>query len=295
VTPNLRGDAPGGRRGAPSAVDQAHDALVAFVRAAPPGTRLPSERDLVQRLGVSRTTLRDALGRLAYLGLIEVRHGGGAFVRDPDPTHLVLPFRLLVERHQGNVEELFALRTALEPELAARAAQRRTAHDQLALRDNVRRNRALLASEPVAQRSARATGPRTDDTDHGDGTDHQAKPNADPASDVFDQIAAIAASSLCAAIVQAARSLTATAHHGWEPADPQVMGARRSLGLEQHAAIAEAVVAGDADAAHDATLVHLRTVERWVKADRAAAASMEGPRSLGEWTEERRANGANEK
>lgn len=265
MKPFQRGAGPDGRSGAPSAVDQAHDALLAFVRAAPLGTRLPSERDLVQRLGVSRSTLRDALGRLAYLGLIEVRHGGGAFVREPDPRHLVLPFRLLIERYEGRIEELFALRAALEPELAARAALRRTSDDQVALRANVRRGRALLASEPATQATATATGPSTAGSDRG------AKP--DPAPAVFDQVAEIAASSLCAAIVQAARSLTTAAHHESEPADPMVTSARRSLALEQHAAIAEAVVAGDPEAAREATLVHLRTVERWVTADREAAGS----------------------
>lgn len=273
MTPTRREGGPEGRDGPPSAVDQAHDALVAFVRAAPPGTRLPSERDLVRRLGVSRSTLRDALGRLAYLGLIEVRHGGGAFVREPDATHLVLPFRLLVERHQGSVEELFALRTALEPELAARAALRRTPHDQVALRADVRRGRALLASEPAPPSEVVASGPRSD------GSDRSTRPSVEPALAVFDRVAEIAASSLCATIVQAARMLTTVADHGWERTDPQVMGARRSLALEQHAAIAEAVVAGDAEAAREATLVHLRTVERWVKADREAARSTEEARS----------------
>lgn len=265
-----------GRGGGPSAVDQAHDALLAYVRAAPPGTRLPSERELVQRLGVSRATLRDALGRLSYLGLIEVRHGGGAFVREPDPERLALPFRLLVERRASSLEDLFALRAALEPELAARAARLRKPADQVALRESVRRGRALVvseAAEPATLHSSTVSGPSR--------IAPAPAPASlpDPALAVFDQIAEVAGSSLCAELVRAARSLTTAARVAPGPDPATTPAARRSLSIEQHAAIAEAVVTGDAEAAREATLVHLRTVERWVRADREAAGS---PRSVGQ-------------
>ena len=50
-----------------------------------PGQRLPAERELAAQLGVSRTTVRDALARVVTTGLLEVRRGrsGGAFVRRP--------------------------------------------------------------------------------------------------------------------------------------------------------------------------------------------------------------------
>src|SRR5580765_6884924 len=53
----------------------------------PPGGRLPAERELATRLGVSRATLREALGELHEAGWVEVRRGraGGTFVR-PDPS-----------------------------------------------------------------------------------------------------------------------------------------------------------------------------------------------------------------
>lgn len=46
-----------------------------------PGTRLPAERELAVRLGVGRSSVREAVARLAQLGLVEIRHGGGAIVR----------------------------------------------------------------------------------------------------------------------------------------------------------------------------------------------------------------------
>ncbi|HVP27693.1 MAG TPA: FadR/GntR family transcriptional regulator [Myxococcota bacterium] len=50
--------------------------------ALPAGSRLPNERELSGTLGVNRASLREALKRLEYLELVEVRHGQGTFVRE---------------------------------------------------------------------------------------------------------------------------------------------------------------------------------------------------------------------
>ncbi len=49
--------------------------------AIPSGSRLPNERDLAETLGVNRASVREALRRLEFLELVEVRHGQGAFVQ----------------------------------------------------------------------------------------------------------------------------------------------------------------------------------------------------------------------
>jgi DNA-binding FadR family transcriptional regulator len=46
------------------------------------GEQLPNERDLANRFEVNRTSVREAVQRLEYLGLVEVRHGHGTFVKD---------------------------------------------------------------------------------------------------------------------------------------------------------------------------------------------------------------------
>src|SRR5438874_2656896 len=46
-----------------------------------PGTRLPSERDLAQMLGVGRSTLREAISALELLGIIEIRPGSGSYLK----------------------------------------------------------------------------------------------------------------------------------------------------------------------------------------------------------------------
>ncbi len=47
-----------------------------------PGSKIPSENELTRRLGVSRVSVREALQMLASLGLLEMRQGGGTFVRE---------------------------------------------------------------------------------------------------------------------------------------------------------------------------------------------------------------------
>lgn len=60
------------------------------------GDKLPAERDLAQRFGVGRSTVREAVGRLVQLGLVEVRHGGGATVRPVADANLAVLRHLLV-------------------------------------------------------------------------------------------------------------------------------------------------------------------------------------------------------
>jgi GntR family transcriptional repressor for pyruvate dehydrogenase complex len=56
--------------------------LLILTGAYAPGARLPNERDLTEALGVNRASVREALKRLEFLELIEVRHGQGSFVRE---------------------------------------------------------------------------------------------------------------------------------------------------------------------------------------------------------------------
>jgi GntR family transcriptional repressor for pyruvate dehydrogenase complex len=99
--------------------------------------RLPPERDLAQQLGVSRASLRESLHELELKGLIDRRPGRGTIV--VNPAHGPLGESLLgrFEQLQRGLREVIDLRAALEPPIAARAAQRRTARDIDRLRDLV--------------------------------------------------------------------------------------------------------------------------------------------------------------
>lgn len=91
----------------------------------PPGQRLPTEAELAQRFGVSRTVVREALSRLRTLGLIETRQGSGAFVKAvPGPA--LNDLSLSLDGSIGAVLQMVEVRRALEAESAALAASRRT-------------------------------------------------------------------------------------------------------------------------------------------------------------------------
>lgn len=102
--------------------------MMAAIRDLPPGTRVPSERRLMQELGVGRSTVREALNGLALLGVIEVRHGQGAFVVD-DSTAPGESGALEAALERGVTKEFIEARLVVEVEVARLAAQRRTDED----------------------------------------------------------------------------------------------------------------------------------------------------------------------
>lgn len=95
-----------------------------------PGDRLPTEAELVKQLEVSRTVLREAVGRLGMLGLISVRGPRGMFVSEPGGLltgfHLVRSALMLSPRELVKFTEF---RRAIECEAARCAAERATAAD----------------------------------------------------------------------------------------------------------------------------------------------------------------------
>ena len=90
------------------------------------GDRLPPERDLAEKFMVSRTSVREALRALQSRGLIEIRAGEGAYIRDVSVETLIEPLALVILPHREAVGELFEARRLLEPAIAALAARRAT-------------------------------------------------------------------------------------------------------------------------------------------------------------------------
>jgi GntR family transcriptional repressor for pyruvate dehydrogenase complex len=90
-----------------------------------PGDRLPTERELGEQFGVSRTVIREAVRSLVAKGLLEVRGGSGVRVATVDASHvretMGMYLRVNGEVGYGNLHEV---RAVLEIEVAGRAAQR---------------------------------------------------------------------------------------------------------------------------------------------------------------------------
>src|SRR6266566_737104 len=94
-----------------------------------PGDLLPPERDLAVRLGVGRSSVRDAVRTLEVMGILEPRQGHGTVVRDLSTESLVVPLASVLTRKREMVVELLDVRRILEPALAARAARNATAEE----------------------------------------------------------------------------------------------------------------------------------------------------------------------
>ncbi len=88
-----------------------------------PGDRLPAERDLSLQLGVSRTTLRDALNRLEARGYIERRSKSGNFIRTAIPKNVRDPIEDVVMSRIVGLKEIIEIRKNLEIWAAGKAAE----------------------------------------------------------------------------------------------------------------------------------------------------------------------------
>lgn len=88
------------------------------------GDQLPSERELSNQLGVSRTAVREALRSLEMLGLLVSYHGRGTFVADSFPEEKLFEPLSLIYMLEDNTTELGEVRTMLEIQCAGLAAAR---------------------------------------------------------------------------------------------------------------------------------------------------------------------------
>jgi len=104
-----------------------------------PGDRLPPERELAEMVGVSRSSLRQALKVLEMMGVISQRVGSGTRLNPAAATILAEPLQFLILLDGITFDELMEARLIVEPELAARAAERATTADLAALESAITR------------------------------------------------------------------------------------------------------------------------------------------------------------
>lgn len=98
-----------------------------------PGTKLPSEQEMVTQYGVARGTLRETLRYLESQGIVAIKPGprGGPVVTSPDARHLAGTIALLLQVTDAPYRTVVEARQIVEPALAARAAAIAT-DDQIA-------------------------------------------------------------------------------------------------------------------------------------------------------------------
>jgi len=88
-----------------------------------PGQRLPPERELAERFGVSRPSLRNALKVLEIIGVVTQKVGDGTYLNRDASQVLSVPFEFLFLMDDTSMQDLVDIRLIVEPPLAARAAR----------------------------------------------------------------------------------------------------------------------------------------------------------------------------
>jgi GntR family transcriptional repressor for pyruvate dehydrogenase complex len=113
-----------------------------------PGAVLPSENELTDELGVSRTAVRDAMRVLAVKGLVEIRHGVGASVTVSSRARLAEAVSLSLRRHDYTPWEVFVMRRGLEMVVVEEAIAHATPEQIAQLREVLANCRRLGVGDP---------------------------------------------------------------------------------------------------------------------------------------------------
>ncbi|MFD5073754.1 FadR/GntR family transcriptional regulator [Streptomyces sp. NPDC058274] len=199
-----------------------------------PGQRLPTERDLAAQLGMSRSSMREAIRALTVLGVLEARHGSGTYVTQLEAGDLLETFGVVADLSRGpRLVELLEVRRILESTATALAAARITA--------------AQLAEVEEHLTAMNATDDPEEILAH-DLAFHRA-------------IGAAAGNDTMAAILEglSSRTFRARVWRGYQEADAFERTRR------EHAAIHRALVARDPEAARAAAAAHVGEVEEWLR------------------------------
>ena len=211
-----------------------------------PGDRLPPERELAERLGVSRPSLREALAELQTRGLIETRAGAGVYVSNVIGSAFSPALVRLFATHEEAVSDMVAFRRDIEG-LAAERAARFGSDSDLAVIDAVFGRMEAAQAKPVTDAETEA------------------------ALDAEFHLAIVEASHNVV-MLHMMRSIYDLLREGVFY-NRQVMFRQRTTRasvLEQHRAINEAVQARDPGAARAAIAAHLDYVQNALSDQRRA-------------------------
>jgi GntR family transcriptional repressor for pyruvate dehydrogenase complex len=199
-----------------------------------PGSRLPPEKELAERLGLSRSSMREAVKALEVIRVLDVRRGDGTYVTSLEPKLLLEAISFVVDLHSDDsLLEIFAVRRILESHATGLAAQHATADDV-----------AALAVELAAAQG---------ETDVESLVRHDVR---------FHQIIAeLAGNAYLASLLESLTSQTVRARV-WRGLT-EVDAVERTL--VEHRAIVEAIASHDIQLATGLASVHIAGVEHWLR------------------------------
>lgn len=197
------------------------------------GDRLPKEADLAAELGLSRSSLREAVRALSLINILDVRRGDGTYVTSLEPAVMLEALSFIVDFHRdASVLEFLQVRRILEPAATAMAAERVTDAEVTDLRELLDR----LGPHP-----------EVDDLVASDLEFHR-------------RIAASSGNSVLCSLLDTVSAPTTRARV-WRGLTQS--GARERT-LDEHRAIVDALAAHDPDVARSWATVHIANVQQWL-------------------------------
>ncbi|PPL15360.1 FadR/GntR family transcriptional regulator [Microterricola pindariensis] len=199
-----------------------------------PGDRLPPEKELSEALGLSRSSLREAVKALEVIRVLDVRRGDGTYVTSLEPRLLLEAMSFVVDLHDdASILEIFAVRRILEPAATAMAVGK-------------------LDSDTIAELTAMIAA--VDETTSVEGlVEHDLE--------FHRRIVTAAGNSYLSSLIDSLSSHTVRARI-WRGVTQENAVSRT---LHEHAGILAALERGDAELAHALTLVHVSGVEQWLR------------------------------
>jgi GntR family transcriptional regulator, transcriptional repressor for pyruvate dehydrogenase complex len=200
-----------------------------------PGDRLLPERELSERLGVSRHSLREALRAMEMLGVVDVRTGQGAFVRAPDFHAIALFLGIALSLQPSVFDRVTEARIAIECEAIRLACERADTND------------LALIKEALCQIPRQLA-----DADRGGDTDFQ----------FHTMIVRAAHSPVILFVYEALEALLKRSHHERRAAVFHLPGFMATMG-QAHQRLYEAIVARDADGAEREMRQHFSLAEQY--------------------------------
>lgn len=198
-----------------------------------PGDKIPPEQDLALLLGISRSSLREAVKALSQAQVLHVRRGDGTYISSLEPRLLLsgMGFAIELMQEQG-LAEIFEVRRLLEPAATALAAERISEAQVAALHDSLADMKRAQDPEELVMRDM----------------------------DFHAHIAEASGNASLCSILEAisTRSLRARV---WRATTVGL----KSMTLSQHGTILDALGERDASLARSAAVIHVSQSERWLR------------------------------